>query len=458
MATCRLIIELEEPAETRKGGDPISGVVLVDAEKETNCTGLIVSTGWHTHGLGNIAQGEVEQKKLFEGSWQPGKQYRYPFTLLTATWPPTYYGHHLNVDHFVNAEATIPWASNAKTVEIFSLVADKSPEDLTPVDNRSKRTGWITRAILLFVAILLFSVAIPFAMIVTPIAVVGYSIYWFFFKLMPRRITGDVSLVIQPDRLTVGQSIHGTCSFTPRKNSTINGIRWTIRCVETCVSGSGSNRKANTHEVLSKTKQLMEACDLQAGKLYEFDFEFAIPLLTPPSMTFTDNRIEWSSELRIDIPRWPDWSKTIPFIVNVKPANAILSPATGVDDNTESVEDDDPWLTEVLQQVIQSHDDSERLEVVIEAIVDQNFAIFVDVQGKVDEPYEADIDDVGNWVAAVDTRRNIRMVLFVPESLFVDRIAWARKFRGQAKVLGYEANADRVMMRLIDQSSTTTGH
>ena len=99
----------------------------------------------------------------------------------------------------------------------------------------------------------------------------------------------------------------------------------------------------------TKVQSLAEAGVLEAGKLQKFEFSYVIPTTVPPSLKFTDNEISWSSEFRIDIPKWPDWSKEIPFVV--KPASkadlsqhesGALSAAT-----TDATPEDDPWLTEV---------------------------------------------------------------------------------------------------------------
>jgi hypothetical protein len=114
-----------------------------------------------------------------------------------------------------------------------------------------------------------------------------------------------------------GESFTGHFEFTPKVNTNINGIHWTIRCTEKCVSGSGSNRTTHTHEVLRKEITLMEAGQLVSGKPHHYELSFAVPQTAPPSLKFTDNELTWGSQLRIDIPRWPDWVKEVPFVVKV---------------------------------------------------------------------------------------------------------------------------------------------
>ena len=174
MAACTLTVQLDDPTRARVGGEPISGTVIVVTDKEVQCKGLNVTSHWATHGRGNVAQGEVEVKTLFQGGWQAGQEYRYPFSLATATWPPTYYGHHLNVSHFVQADAEIPWSINPRATTEYRVIAVESPADLTPVDNKVAQSSWIGWAIGIVIIGLLFAAVIPRALIATPILAVGF--------------------------------------------------------------------------------------------------------------------------------------------------------------------------------------------------------------------------------------------------------------------------------------------
>ena len=168
MANCRLTVEIDEPSLPKIAGQPITGFVVVKSDKDSRCKGLTVTCYWSTHGRGNAARGDVESATLFEGEWQEGKEYRYPFKLATATWPPTYYGNMINVSHYVQAEAQIPWANNPKTLQEFSLIATDSPPDLAPTSNvlgKSNWLGWIFGPIALVVLL----VFLPFLLFLLPV-------------------------------------------------------------------------------------------------------------------------------------------------------------------------------------------------------------------------------------------------------------------------------------------------
>jgi len=113
------------------------------------------------------------------------------------------------------------------------------------------------------------------------------------------------------------------------------------------------------------------------------------------------------------------------------------------------VEDDEPWLTEVLQQVVQSQEDPERLVLVLEAVKDQAFPLTVDIQGEAEEPFEVDIDDEGSWVSAIDTRRKTRLTLFVPASIDATQIQWTTDWQCVGSIVGFESETDRVVMKVF---------
>jgi len=454
MAACKLIVELDEPKRVRVGGEPISGTVIVKPDKDVRCKGLQVTSYWATHGRGNLARGDVESGTLFEGDWQEGKEYRYPFKLATAVWPPTYYGNFLNVGHYVAATANVPWSKDPYTSTEFAVTAKETPPDLAPTSNTVKKSGVIGWIIGIIVVGLLMAVALPMAAILLPLIGIGATGYWFFKIFLPRQLLGPIQYEVGPAMLSGGQTLSGTCEFTPRWSTRINGITWMVRCEEKCISGSGSNRTTHTHEVLSKVFQLSEPCQLSAGQLQKFAFSFCLPNATPPSLKFSDNEVNWTSEFRIDIPKWPDWVKNVPFIATCAPNTTSadspsLTPALSATIAAPTV-DDDPWLTEVLQQVVQSEDDEDRLNAVLQAVKEQTFAITVNTQSEVDEPMESDVDeDGGTWVSAVDPIRNARLVLYITPSMNPEGMMWMSNLPVNALVIGLETETGRVMMRLV---------
>jgi hypothetical protein len=109
-------------------------------------------------------------------------------------------------------------------------------------------------------------------------------------------------------------------------------------------------------------------------------------------LKFSDNELIWKGELRIDIPRWPDWVKEFPLTVvpsaTEAPTIATL-PAFGAGAGAGGqplTPEEEAWFDEVVQQITDSESDRDRLRAVLAAVQDQVFGIRVDVLEQMTEP------------------------------------------------------------------------
>lgn len=453
MAKCDLRIELNDPERTRSGGEPIKGTVVVRAEQNVNCKGLDVASIWATHGRGNVQRGESDGKPLFSGNWDAGLEYRYPFELNTAPWPPTYYGTFLNVSQLVEARAKLAWSFDPKASVEFPVVATSAPEDLTPVDNKrggSSLIGWVIGILLLIVFIPLLIMALGMAMVfLLPIAVIGGGLFWFFKVFLPSRVTGPVECDVQPLRVAAGALLKATLKFTPPRDLKINGIVWKVTAKEQCVSGSGSNRSTHTHKLVEKPHSLAEAGVLSGGLPQSFAFEFPLPADAPPSLKFTDNELIWEGEMRIDIPSWPDWVKT--FKLTITPsaqAPAAIRPPEAEDDDEESVPttpgDSGLSFDEVASQILMSRDDPARLQLVIDAVRGQVFSVRADLDSRMGLS-EVPINGSGTWLLGRHRGTELPLALLWPEGASAP---WTplSGWQGAATVAGYDDVHSRVIM------------
>ncbi|MEO8498616.1 MAG: hypothetical protein ABI614_26435 [Planctomycetota bacterium] len=455
MAACELKIVLDDPATLRTDGAPVSGTVIVTTTAPVKCNALEVTTRWSTHGMGNIDQGDVDACVAFEGEWDADREYRYPFTLKTAAWPPTYYGNFLNVGHYVQARAKVSWSSDPKVQIEFPVAAASAPEDLKPTEpltaKRNSLIGWIIGIVLLLIFLPLFGMLFVFLI---PILAIGGAVYWFTRVYLPRCVTGLVECSVTPARVMAGEAVQGQLRFTPKRDANINGISWKVKCSEKCVSGSGSNKKTHHHELLNKTEQLAEAGPLRAGQVQAFEFTFTIPPKSPPSLKFSDNELIWQGELRIDIPRWPDWVKEFPLTV-VPSATEAATIATlpafgaGVDATGPPLTpEEETWFDEVAQQITDSEFDPDRLRMVLAAVQDQVFGIRVDVLEQMTEPPESASNESGTWTLARYRRRDLELALLWPagggppaDGSFL----WC----GRATMLGFDEDSECLLMRVV---------
>lgn len=448
MAKCELTIELDDPERTRIAGEPIKGTVVVRAEQSVNCKGLDVACVWATHGRGNIQRGEIDGKTLFSGSWDAGLEYRYPFELNTAAWPPTYYGTFLNVSQLVEARAKLPWSFDPTTSVEFPVVATTSPEDLAPVDNKragsSSIIGWVIAIILLIVFIPLLIMALGMLMVIlVPIALIGGGLFWFFRVFLPSRVTGPVECDVKPLRVAAGESLACSLKFAPPRDLKINGIQFKVTAKEKCVSGSGSNRSTHVHTVLETFHTLAKEGQLPYGMPQSFDFKFPLPENAPPSLKFTDNELIWEGEMRIDIPSWPDWTKT--FKLTVTPGAAAAPTYEPSQAAPAIVPPSDGGLSfdEVASQILMSADDPARRKLVIDAVLGQAFALQADLDGPLSS--QDGIVQPGVWLLAEHCETDLEIALLWPSNVPRPRTP-AYAWQGVATVAGYDETHDRVVM------------
>lgn len=440
MAACNLKIQLDEPKKIRMGGEQVTGLVLVRCDKDVNCKGLVVTTRWSTHGQGNIDSGIGEETIAFQGAWQAGQEYKYPFKLKVAEWPPTYYGTFVNVSHSLDARAKLAWATDPKASVEFPVVVTTSPADVQPSRQQmASGCGWFGVAIAIFFVIL-FAVAF---MWLIPIILIVVAAVWFFKSFLPKQLTGSIETKLEPRRVKPGETIRGNISFTPKWNLNINQVNLSFLGVEKCVSGSGSNRKTHSHQLSERIMQLAGPQRLPAGLKQSFDFEFNVPRPAAPSMKMVDNEINWTVTLRIDIPRWPDWSESFPLIV--EPSSQ--AEETGRIEEAQATSAEDEWLDQVIDQ-LQEATDATSLRLILDAIREHEFQMALEVDGDSDELMTNYTPEVpGKWLSTYDSRHALEVCLFVPRS--IAPIAEDSIWRGRIGIVDYNSEEETLYARVV---------
>jgi hypothetical protein len=475
MAACKLVIRFDDP-RPRSGGEPITGTITVRSDKQVHCKALVAKCIWSTHGRGNIDSGEVDSQVLYEGPWQAGQEVSYPFKLNTAAWPPTYYGNYLNVGHYVTAQAKLSWATDPKAQVEFPVTALAAPDDLKPTTGPTKPSGIIGLVIGGILAVIVLGVFSAFLIFLLPLIAVIAALVWFFRSFLPKRITGPVVCELKTPKATAGGKVEAHMQFTPGRTSTINGIDWTISCVEQCSSGSGSNRQTHRYEVLKETTRVSERLELKAGQTYSFDFAYTLPADAPPSLKFSDNQVDWIVQGRIDIPSWPDWVKKLPVAVAPGagaagqtlatesagtsanfggPAAAAplaagaLPPVVAPTLDVQKAQADEAWFREVIQQIQQSQHDQRQLAIVISAIRQFQFSITAIIEDEIDTPEFEDPEeferlDEWEWWTAFCPAQNVALALAWND--YPASIRPGASWTGTASIVGYDIDAKRILM------------
>ena len=334
MAKCDLSIELDDPDKIYSGGSQISGVVRVRADADVKCKGLEVSSGWKTHGRGNVASGTQATVQLFAGEWIAGAQSEYRFELPVSDWPPSYHGHYLNIDHYIDARAKIPWGFDPKASVPFMMRPACGPEGAIKSSAVTEVSGVIGCVLISLVIALFFGIGgmiaiatFPIGLIIlVAIGLIGFSL-WLFKVFLPKYLLGDVQCSLTEDAVSPGQSVSGELVIQPRRNVPINAITVNFEAREQCVSGSGSNRTTHKNVIFEQLETLQGRPRCRPARSIDFNWNSLCPITLPYSIDLDDNDLIWNAGLRVDIPRWPDWKQEL--VVTVVPGAADDQPRGG---------------------------------------------------------------------------------------------------------------------------------
>ncbi len=469
MAKCNLSIELSDQNESFVGGQPVRGTVVVQTDADVQCNGLEVKTAWRTHGYGNVTTGTGQTVTVFQGQWVGGQTYRYEFELATAFWPPTYHGHYLNVDHSVEARAHIPWSFDPKISRMIQVWPAGGP-DAAPIDAAAAASG-VGAKIFGTVFFAIFAVVIlanPFAwLLALPIGLL-VGLWWIVFRFLPRARLGEVQYRVDTPRLAPGQELMAELLIHPKRNVHVNQILWKVSGSEICVSGSGSNRTTRRHPVFETEQVAVGETTLPAGQVTRLPLRLRLPETTAYSLDLSDNRLTWATELRVDIPHWPDWkaaenflllpptaelapsAESVPFAVLAGEQGPSLGPATMRPAPANSA----AALTfdETVRHIWSARGDDEQTDMLIAAVEEIPFEIQAVIERRLlygnDDP--AAYRD-GYVVWAHYPNPELPLTLYAPHHMADDfeqanRGVWT----GQGRILGYDRRHGRLKIHLDD--------
>ena len=316
MAKCDIRITFDSPDRSYCGGDTVAGEVYVQVNEDIRCNGIVLTHYWRTHGRGNTDRGKKQEIQLTAGvPLQAGEELRFPFEFVAEIWPLTYHGHYINVDHFVHVGVDVPWAFDPKHEEEYILLPGKRPPEFTgergeviEFEKDVTEAKGIVKVILFAVVALFIVVLAAFAVVLVPVLLLAGGIYWGWKKMIASRV-GEVKLKMPHLVVGPGEQWPVELSFTPKKTFPVNGITVKIAAQESATSGSGTNSTTHRHTLYEETHTLHPGGALMAGEEFCERFVIDFPDTAAWSIAESDNKIAWSAQIRIDIPRFPDWSK-----------------------------------------------------------------------------------------------------------------------------------------------------
>lgn len=371
-----LLLDLDSKSKEFEPGELVKGTVRATVKKASKCHGLSFSFGWQTHGKGNCAKQELAKTLLFEGRWDADKQYEYPFEFEIPAVLPTYRGHAINLDYYFCATADlygVPAPTLERNVMIRIIRAPQNdvrlPDHDYPIevwwgdDNKrdlreflALHRGELIREIpgnelatllrhhsvlrgnqgidasplgavgcfaVIAIAINLLIVSLlasaPFLVtmlaIVIPNTILAILLFFVIRNAVAQKKIGSPTLKFEPSMiLHPGCELNVALELTPESDVAINSIDLTLQSTEVSVSGSGAKKKTQTHLVFSNQQRLSGKTKLRAKQPQKFQTRVFLPEHVPLSFYASDNTIQWSANIRIDIPLWPDWVVEIPLI------------------------------------------------------------------------------------------------------------------------------------------------
>lgn len=360
MSKCDIRIEFDRQDRTFSGGEAVTGRVYVRVNEAVKSKGISLIHQWRTHGRGNVTSGPKDTVELEAArSYSAGEKHEFPFSLTASTHPITYRGKLINVDHYVLVQMDVPWAFNPKAEEEYLLKPGEPPEGfvgsrgepITLKENAAVSSDVGKVFLFILLGIILAAVAV-FAIFLLPIILLLAGFVWFRSKALANRL-GEVKLSIPYVVVAPGEQWTARVEFQPRKQFRINSIGLTLLAKEVATSGSGTNSTTHRHTILEQKSVVRANEMLTPGEFVSEDITFAFPATDAYSLDLSDNKLQWTAEVRIDIPAFPDWAKSQPlqvvpatFLKNVTDAPA---PKDFVDNDTtyssESVSFSPPKLS-----------------------------------------------------------------------------------------------------------------
>lgn len=353
---CDVRILFDRSNRTWRGGEPVTGRVIVTVNQETKSNGIRLTHSWKTHGRGNTDSGPKETELLQEaGILTPGQNLEFAFSFPAPLFPVTYHGHLIYIDHYVTAEVDVSWARNPSAEEDFIVLPGTVPPQFTGARDKvvslkpeaNQSIGLVVKIILfLLLGAILVAIAM-LAIILLPVALVVITWLWLKSQALKMRL-GQVELALPLKIVAPGETWPLSLKFTARRSFMINSISLKISGMESAASGSGTDKTTHTHQLLLETHLIRQAGMVEAGEAVEETLQIPFPDSEAFSFEASDNSIKWTAEVRIDIPRFPDWTATetlqlVPteFVTEYSPATTSENSSTLQSRTTDDEEENE---------------------------------------------------------------------------------------------------------------------
>ncbi len=311
MADWRLSIVLDRPQPVYHPGEKVSGQVRVFLEDASRCRALRLRRYWQTHGKGTKDRGAEDEVTLHVGPLPTGGTREIPFEIRMPSGPFTYHGHHLNVDHYLEAEIDVQGGRDRTVTRTVALEPGEGAgvpvETLTHSTvvrgNHSRRTALAATGMLVSALGLYTLPATGPWVLFLGLGLLAAGMW----RRVARMKLGIVDAQFGSRVIVPGGSFQVRAGCQPSRRTRIRGARVKLEAKESCVSGSGSDRRTHAHVVFSHITRLRGSAEIDAGQRLEISGTVQVPETRAYSFASEHNRLTWRAWLYVDIPGWPDW-------------------------------------------------------------------------------------------------------------------------------------------------------
>lgn len=482
MSKCSLRIEYQHPQRQVKGGDRVQGTAHVTVNQDISCKEIRIEYFWKTHGRGDVDRGAVGSQQLISARrLTAGDYFKLPFSFIAPCDPISYRGRMLNIDHYVKLIVDVPWGTNVNIEEEFLLLPGRRPDYLPAQRGQvilerptTPQTFGLLGKIVIGFVITLFAIGLAMiAVIIIPFLLIGSGCYFLHRHLVQSRV-GEVTLQMPHRLIGPGEEFPVEISFTPKWNLLIDGVFVTIQAQEICETGSGTDKRTYRETLFEERFPLAESQKLTAGELFSLSGTCTLPTSKAYSFKAPDNQVKWTAEVRISIPRWPDWVQSetlqmvpVEFLVleatpgvsselpapdpSMASATGFVSPATLPidaevirqeemleDEVSEAVADS---VAGVLDEVMQAERVTSARQAVIDLYAEQTFPAEVSVErsystyGQDDDRYNDGRTVIGKLVG---TSHGIRLFLLPRQEEDAGRLEEGQSWKGTVRVLHWD--------------------
>ncbi|MBN2498278.1 MAG: hypothetical protein JXR96_27045 [Deltaproteobacteria bacterium] len=336
MSSCDLQVILDR--NRLRQGEPLTGEVRVAVNKEVHCKGLTLESQWQTHGRGERDKGKGPKRLLFRGKWRPHEKQAYRFSLPTASGPCSYHGDLINVVWRLQARADIPWALDPKAAADFALEPGPVREYYAGPEFKPPSPGDLSHPFVrIFIAMVALGLTLLFVYlwpssigrwisILGGLVIVLGVLYPFFRSWLAQAKIHKPIVMIETPRVDPGGVFKMRVAVQPRRSLSLNQASVRVAAVESAQYIQGTQTRTVRQTVFSKAMPLDLVQQLRMGQTARARAEIQLPA-APLSFAARHNRIDWSAELHLDIPNWPDWKKEYLFTAAPGPGFRPQAPA-----------------------------------------------------------------------------------------------------------------------------------